>query len=286
MPGDDILIDLAARRLGMGELSVEVLTGGSRNRCYALSDASREVVLRIAGEDDRAYAVARAAESLAQRAAASHGLAPVILLEEPGLGLTAMERADGSAWTRELARSPAGASCLGKWLRRLHEVPPPSGLRRVDFVTSLDHYAAELGQDATVLSLLGRARAAAARLRSDERSVLCHNDLHHLNIIGSQEVIQVIDWEYAGLGDPTMDLAGFLAYHDLDASAQSALLDAYGAGSTASSPARLDDARWLFEAVWWAWLELHRRLSASENAELGEARQRLAARLAARPGAD
>lgn len=120
MPGDAELIQLAARRLGMRNVAVETLTGGSRNRCYAISDASSEAVLRIAGEDDRAYAVARAAESLAQQSAAAHGLAPRIFFEDTDLGLTAMERAAGRVWTRELARSAAGAACLGKWLVRLH----------------------------------------------------------------------------------------------------------------------------------------------------------------------
>lgn len=282
MQDDSQLVKLAARRLGMADATVETLTGGSRNRCYAIGGAGREVVLRIAGEGDRAYAVERAAESLAQRAAAAHGLAPVILFEDAGLGLTAMERVPGDAWTRGLARSSAGAACLGRWLGRLHALPPPSAMRRVDFASSLAHYALELDDEAATRALVERARATAAGLRSG-RDVLCHNDLHHLNIIGSREVIQVVDWESAGLGEPIMDLAGFIAYHDLEEPAVRALCDAYGAGSAAPSPARLADARWLFEAVWWAWLELHRQRQTQEALEMRDARQRLVARLALGP---
>lgn len=279
MPDDAELIQLAARRLGMGNVTVETLAGGSRNRCYAVSDAGREVVLRITGGDDRAYAVARTAESLAQQSAAAHGLAPRILFEDAGLGLTAMERATGRVWTRDLARSAAGAACLGRWLVRLHGLSPPPAMRRVDFVASLEHYVTELGGDAATLELRQRARAAGVRLQRGASSVLCHNDLHHLNIIGSDGGVTVVDWEYAGLGDPVMDLAGFVAYHDLDEPAVAALLEAYGAGCAPPSAAGLADARWLFEAVWWAWLELHRRLRPEEPAELRGARQRLAARL-------
>jgi hypothetical protein len=57
------------------------------------------------------------------------------------------------------------------------------------------------------------------------------------------------------------------------------LLEAYGEGRAPPSAPGLADARWLFEAVWWAWLELHRRLRPEEPAELRDARQRLAARL-------
>jgi thiamine kinase-like enzyme len=152
-------------------------------------------------------------------------------------------------------------------------------MRRVDFASSLAHYALELGDDAATRALVERARATAAGLRCGGRDVLCHNDLHHLNIVGSREVIQVVDWEYAGLGDPIMDIASYLAYHDLDAPATAALLEAYGAGPATPSFARWADARWLFEAVWWAWLELHRQRQAQEAPELRDARQRLAARL-------
>jgi thiamine kinase len=281
MAGDEAIIGLAVRRLGLGQPTVEVLTGGSRNRCYAVGDGVREVVLRIAGADDDAYAVARAAESLAQRTAAAHGLAPAILLEEPGLGLTAMKRVAGGAWTRELARSPAGAARLGAWLRQLHTVPPPHGMRHVDFLSSLEHYVQELGAGSLAGEVAAQARRVASRLAGSDRGVLCHNDLHHLNIIGSQDFIQVVDWEYAGLGDPIMDFAAYLAYHDLDAAALSAMVEAYGSGCAAPPVERLADARWLFEAVWWAWLELHRRLHPVEAAGLDDVRQRLAARLAA-----
>jgi thiamine kinase-like enzyme len=106
----------------------------------------------------------------------------------------------------------------------------------------------------------------------------CHNDLHHLNLVESAAGVLALDWEYAGVGDPLMDLAGYAAYHDLDAAAVRALLDAHAGAGVANR--RFEDARWLFEAVWWAWLELKRRLDGSENGDSREARARLAARLA------
>jgi thiamine kinase len=278
-PGDADRIEFAARRLGMAVSSVEVLTGGLRNRCYGLSDNGRSVVVRIAGPHDGDYAVTRTTESLAQRTAAASGLAPRILLEEPDLGLTVMERVPGEAWSRCLAGSPAGAALLGEWLGKLHALPAPDGMPGIDFVDSLGHYAAALGDDVAAMSLVEKARATGAGLGRETRTVLCHNDLHHLNIVGSATWIVVIDWEYAGLGDPIMDLAGFTAYHDLDAVALQALLRSYSRQHALPSPERLADARWLFEAVWWAWLALRSTLEADEPPEAAGARRRLAARL-------
>ncbi len=278
-PGDADRIDFAAHRLGMVPSTVEALTGGLRNRCYVLSDNGRSVVVRIAGPHDGEYAVTRTTESMAQRTAAASGLAPRILLEEPDLGLTVMERVPGGAWSRRRAGSPAGAALVGEWIGKLHALPAPAGMPGIDFVDSLGHYAAALGDDVAAMSLVAKARAAGVRLGRDACTVLCHNDLHHLNIVGSATRIVVIDWEYAGLGNPVMDLAGFAAYHDLGVVALQALLRSYSRQHALPSPERLADARWLFEAVWWAWLALRSTLEADEPPAAAGARRRLAARL-------
>jgi aminoglycoside phosphotransferase (APT) family kinase protein len=283
---DRKLLQLAAGRLGLEGPSIEVLSGGSRNRCYAIGDAGRSVIVRIAGAHDEEFAVARAAESLAQRTAAAAGLAPAILLEEPERGLLVMERVAGEPWTRGLARSPDGAAGLGGWLARLHRLPVPLALRRVDFVASLEHYVAALGPSAVPPSVIEQARVVAARLAGQTRRVLCHNDLHHLNILGPPAQIVVIDWEYAGLGEAIMDLAGFVAYHELSEPLQQRLLVGYTRhGQPSPSLPLLADARWLFESVWWAWLALKSRLDGDEAPAICATRQRLAARLGLPAGA-
>jgi thiamine kinase-like enzyme len=42
-------------------------------------------------------------------------------------------------------------------------------------------------------------------------------------------VVWLVDWEYAGLGDPAFDLANFAVNNDLDEEGDRALLAAYGA---------------------------------------------------------
>jgi hypothetical protein len=76
-----------------------------------------------------------------------------------------------------------------------------------------------------------------------------------------------------------MDLAGYVAYHDLPEPAVQALLEAYGAHRPSCSRRDLDRARWLFEAVWWAWLELRRQREGSEPIAMCGVRDRLLGRL-------
>lgn len=266
----------AARACGMDQPVVEPLFGGTRNRCYRLAGAGRDVVVRIAGDHDEAYAVARQSEARAQQLAAAHGLAPRLLYEDLVAGVMVMDYVPGPVWDRARARSPAGATRAGDWFRRLHAIEVPADVREVDFLASLSGYCGQLDGDSP-RRLLEVARRRIVAPGDAQARRFCHNDLHHLNLVESAAGVLALDWEYAGIGDPLMDLAGFAAYHDLDDVGVRALLDAYaGAGVDIGW---LEDARWLFEAVWWAWLELKRRLDGSENGDSGEARSRLAVRL-------
>ena len=57
--------------------------------------------------------------------------------------------------------------------------------------------------------------------------VPCHNDLLAGNFIRGER-LWIVDWEYAGMGDPAFDLANFAVSNGLDANGDRELLDAYG----------------------------------------------------------
>ena len=46
--------------------------------------------------------------------------------------------------------------------------------------------------------------------------VTCHNDLLAANFIDDGERVWIVDWEYAGMGDPFFDLANFAVNNGLD----------------------------------------------------------------------
>jgi thiamine kinase-like enzyme len=64
----------------------------------------------------------------------------------------------------------------------------------------------------------------------------CHNDLLNANFIDDGERIRIVDWEYAGMGDPFFDLGNFSVNHDLAPDEDAMLLEAYDG---ATRPARL-----------------------------------------------
>ncbi len=275
---DRTLLAQVRDRLSMSCALVTPLEGGSRNRSYRLKDAGHDVVLRVDGDHDEMYSVAREAEHAAQRLAAGHGLAPRLLLTGTGFAVT--EFVPGPPWSRERAASVEGAERVGAWLARLHALSVPAQLRPVRFLDCLECYAAQAADPGVVTAILAAGRRVAREL-GEPVPVVCHNDLHHLNLLESGSGLVAIDWEYAGAGDPRLDLAGYVAYHDLDSPAASALLRAYAAESAELPREQLDKARWLFEAVWWAWLELRRRLEGGEPDTVTAVRNRLLCRLEA-----
>jgi thiamine kinase len=273
---DRRLVQSVCGRLGLVDPSVTPLAGGSRNRSYRLADGRQDLVLRVDGQHDESYAVAREAEYAAQRHAARHGLAPP--LRRVGNGWSITEFVPGPPWSRERAASTEGAARAGEWLARLHALPVPAGLPSVRFLSSLERYANQLGATDAMRRILEAGRRRARDL-GEVAPVLCHNDLHHLNLIESPRGVLAIDWEYAGAGDPRLDLAGYVAYHDLARPAVAALLESYAAHRSPCSLEALERARGLFEAVWWAWLELRRGLEGAEPEVLARARRRLLRRL-------
>ena len=78
------------------------------------------------------------------------------------------------------------------------------------------------------------ADETAAQLRKGSTPCLCHNDVHHLNIVGSAPV-RLIDWEYAGVGEPLFDLASVCVYHRYRKPQRERLLTAYAAPSKRSA---------------------------------------------------
>jgi aminoglycoside phosphotransferase (APT) family kinase protein len=162
-----------------------------------------------------------------------------------------LEYVAGECWSRAMACSAAGIERIGTRLRELHALPVPNGLPEVDprraISAHLERTAAAPGPVPRA-ALAARAhdalRGYAARVRA-----FCHHDVHHLNVVDAGRLV-LVDWEYAGAGDPAMDLAAFAAYHDLDGASRTRLLAAYGPGVTRAELDRACDVFDCLQALW------------------------------------
>jgi thiamine kinase-like enzyme len=72
------------------------------------------------------------------------------------------------------------------------------------------------------------ARIELALLTSPVELRPCHNDLLNANfIVDTGGRIRIVDWEYAGMGDPFFDLGNFSINHELTTDEDDVLLRAY-----------------------------------------------------------
>ena len=241
------------------ELSLSILSGGITNRNFLVGapDLTGRYVLRMGGTDTHLLGISREAEQAATAAAAADGVGPevVAFIRPEGYMLTRF--IIGSPVSPEQIRQPAMLERVAESLRRIHRGPAIPGvfvpLRIVEGYRAL---AADRG--VPIPAAYERARDAGRRieralLASPVDSLPCHNDLLNANFIDDGERLRIVDWEYAGMGDPFFDLGNFSINHELPREADEALLGAYEGDVRPSRLARLSLMRVVSdfrEAMW------------------------------------
>jgi thiamine kinase-like enzyme len=206
-------------------VTIEPLGGGITNRNFRVEVGGETFVLRIGGEDTQLLGIDRRSEHAASRVAAELGLAPeVVAFLEP----------EGYLVTRFVAGEVGRVDVpqVGVALRRLHDGPSiPS---RFDSFRVVEAYR-EIADDRGVATPppYDWAHTIASRIeqrRRGEPPRPCHNDLLNANFIAEGDRLWIVDWEYAGMGDPFFDLGNFAVNHELDAEGERLLLESYGSG--------------------------------------------------------
>jgi aminoglycoside phosphotransferase (APT) family kinase protein len=245
----------AGRAVLAAQPTITALSGGQTNRTVRVEAPGIDWVLRVSrGRDERLH-IDREHEARVLAQVAEAGFAPAIVHLAPGEGVLVTQYVAGGPWTRAAARTVAAAAVIGARLRALHALPLPAGLPVLDLHDVLLHY---LELSPPRVSFVPRATLAATIRHCivsyrPARAVLCHHDLHHLNILDG-EPPRFVDWEYAAPGDGAVDLAAYAQYHDLEQAARTALLAAYGA-SPPLSPSSFADTCLLFDCLHALWLD-------------------------------
>jgi thiamine kinase len=229
------------------------LPGGLGNHTWLVERGWHSFVVRLNADDDAALGIDRRSEQALLQAVAAAGIAPPVVVSDPMRRLLVTRYVGGKVWSQDDARREYNLARLGATLTVLHECPPSREVAARSFRNQARH----LEDTAGALELVSDSRLALAVVEVFDRldaggnfPTLCHNDVHHLNVIDDGTVLTLVDWEYGGLGNPCYDLAACVCYHDLDAAQRAALLGGY------RGPARidqLDDAILAFEYVQWLW---------------------------------
>ncbi|MEO6208319.1 MAG: phosphotransferase [Candidatus Limnocylindrales bacterium] len=241
------------------DLVLTVLSGGITNRNFlvAIGDQAERYVIRLAGNDTHLLGISREVEHAATVAAAGVGVGPEVV---------AFIRPEGYLVTRFIDGGPVSDAAVHQQdtlvrvadsLRRIHGGPAIPGLfvplRIVEAYRALAQArGVRIPQEYEAAAKIGR-RIELACLRNPIDLRPCHNDLLNANFIDDGVRIRIVDWEYAGMGDPFFDLANFSINHELTADEDAIVLASYEGSARADRLARLTLMRVVSdfrEAMW------------------------------------
>jgi thiamine kinase-like enzyme len=212
--------------------AVEPLTLGITNRNFRVDLAHAAYVVRLAGRDTELLGIDREAENVAASAAAAAGVAPEVVAYLPELGALVTRFVVAEPLAPERLEDDAILEAVIASVRAIHGMAPlASTFDAFAVVREYRTIAAErdVAIPAAYEDALEAADAIANALKDApgvERRP-CHNDLLNANLLLRGERVVIVDYEYAGMGDPFFDLGNLSINNGFSPDAQELLLRLY-----------------------------------------------------------
>jgi thiamine kinase-like enzyme len=258
--GDELVATMQrVPELAGRDLTLSALSGGITNRNFLVTIAGQpdRYVIRLAGNDTHLLGISREVEYAATVAAAGVGVGPEVAAFIRPEGYLVTRFIEGTGVPPEAIHDPAVLAKVADSLRRIHDGPAIPGLF-VPFRLGEAYRALAVERG---VAIPPEYELAASIVRRIELALLssplamrpCHNDLLNANFIDDGSRIRIVDWEYAGMGDPFFDLGNFSINHELTADEDEALLEAYEGAARPERLARLGLMRVVSdfrEAMW------------------------------------
>jgi thiamine kinase-like enzyme len=261
IPELTVVVARLAALLGKHEGAVVQLKGGITNRNFRVNFGGTDYVVRLPGKKTNVLGIDREAERMATKAAAGLDIAPPVaaMLEDPPCLVTSFVA--GRLPSAGELRAPAFLEAVGRNLRAFHDsgAELPTGFDTVALADDYARIAAEHGIEPPAEFAEARRRAEAIKKTVakhwEHTPVSCHNDLLTANfILDEGDVLRIIDWEYAGMGDRYFDLGNFAVNNGLGDEDEERFLTVYfGEPPDARQSATLKLFRYmsdLREAMW------------------------------------
>jgi thiamine kinase-like enzyme len=211
--------------------TVAPLEGGITNRNYRVDADDETFVLRLAGADTELLGIDRDDEVEAGRAAAVAGVGPEVVAFVPELGCIVTRFVQGTPIPETALGDPDVMRSVVRSIRAIHACPPIRATFPVfRIVERFRDTAATRG--VTIPPAYADAHGVAARIEAAFAAApapltTCHNDLLNANFLRDGDHTWIVDYEYAGMGDPFFDLGNLSVNNGLDAAAQELLLAGY-----------------------------------------------------------
>lgn len=243
--------------------SQELIGGGRVNRSFLVRTRRGRFVVRLNENTAADPGLDRERELTLHAAAAQAGIAPHIVHAAADRSGLITEFVEGRLWTPHYFSRMRDLRSLGARLRNLHALPVPATVARFDLLLAARRYADHIvrhepSEGVRIHALLERGAEALERSQSAQRApCIVHCDLHHGNVLTADRVY-FIDWEYAQVGDPLLDIACIMAYYPRSAGHGGLLISAAGLDARGVTEAMLSELTRVFELLTYLWYRARR----------------------------
>jgi thiamine kinase len=252
---------------GTGAIEIHPLAKGLISETYRLVRDDIAYTLKAAAAHAAEFALDMAWEAQLLERAGRLSLAPALVYCDLERAFMVSRWVEGRSWSPDEAKGAGNIVKMAALLRRVHALPIPLPPRLMNPLSWVQVYGAALSRRGR-----GRGRgatdpalhvAAESHLREFNglpaaAGVVCHSDLHSLNLLSRDESLVLLDWEYAHISDPFWDLAGWAANNDFEPHAQGELLTQYlGRAPAPGDWRRLRLLMWLYDYVCLLWSQLY-----------------------------
>ncbi|HEV8563888.1 MAG TPA: phosphotransferase [Actinomycetota bacterium] len=236
---------------------VTPITIGITNRNFRVDIGGESFVVRLSGKDTELLGIDRAAENEAASTAADAGVAPEVFAYLPEHSALITRFVQGDHIPEEDLQREDVLGSVVRSVKAIHACPPVHAAFPVfRIVEDYALIAAERG--VTIPDAYGEAHSMADRIEAafsmaPTLDTTCHNDLLNANFLRDGEHVWIVDYEYAGMGDPFFDLGNLSINNGLSPDAQEMLLRLYFAEVADEHRARLGLMRIMSdfrEAMW------------------------------------
>lgn len=209
---------------------VTPLVGGITNQNYRVDIDGEAFVLRIGGKGTHLLGIDRGHESICTALAAQVGVGAEVVHFLPAEDVLVTRFIVGAVLTPETAAQPGMLQRIVTSMQRYHAGPAFPGSFS-PFATVRAYHTLALEHGVTFTDTMPQVFALMARIEEaigmPLRLTPCHNDMLASNFIDDGQVIRILDWEYAGMGDVFFDLGNFAVNQSLDDERCALLLQDY-----------------------------------------------------------
>jgi thiamine kinase-like enzyme len=207
---------------------VTPITIGITNRNFRLDFGDESFVVRLSGKDTDLLGIDRAAENEAASAAAAAGVAPEVFAYLPQHEALITRFVPGDHISEPDLQREEVLAAVVRSIRAIHGCPPIRSTFPVFRIVE-DYRRIASDRSVPIPFAYDEAHVTAGRIeavfaRAPMPEATCHNDLLNANFLRDGDHVWIVDYEYAGMGDPFFDLGNLSINNGLTPDAQELLL--------------------------------------------------------------